>query len=228
MTPRRCTTAPVVEHRRLTNEWSSAKPVAQITASRRQLAAVGERHLVPCAALGAARRWMPCRRRAARGLEPISVSRSLHAAGRAASRPSRASAGRLRDSGTGRGRGCAAAAASAAPRSTRCTSCDARELLGDLIAGVAAADDEHRPAGDRPASGSRCCGAARRSGSRCSAIGRHARHLERPRGDHDLVGLVRCGRRARRGSRRRRAPARRGRGCRARRAARSAARSRVR
>ena len=29
----------------------------------------------------------------------------------------------------------------------RCTSCVARELFGDLEAGVAAADDEHRPGG---------------------------------------------------------------------------------
>src|SRR4051794_36333788 len=63
------------------------------------------------------------------------------------------------------------------------------ELLRDLEAGVAAADDENRPLGDIarvPVGGAMCLKQVRRelAGER-----RHARHLERTGGDDDLVGL---------------------------------------
>ena len=104
-------------------------------------------------------------RRAARGLEPISVSRSLQPPADARGDRSCASARWRRGSGTGRGRGCAAAAASGATPIERCTSWVRGELLGDLEAGVAAADDQHRARRDgRPACGTRCCAAARRAG----------------------------------------------------------------
>ena len=104
---------------------------------------------------------------------------------------------------------CAAAAGSAATPIERCTSWVRGELLGDLKAGVAAADDEHRPAGHvARGRGRRCCGTGRRRGPgarrrRARAGPGTGRWRRRP------GRLRRCGRRARRGSRARRG-ARRG------------------
>ena len=113
-------------------------------------------------AASTARPWSstPCRRRSARGLEPISVSRP------SIRRPIR-DAVVLRISPVGV-EVPEQVAAEDALRQRRLARSDrqvdlarARQLLGDLEAGVAAADHEHRPFGRvARASGTRCCGAA--------------------------------------------------------------------
>ena len=66
----------------------------------------------------------------------------------------------------------------------------ARELLGDLEAGVAATDDEHRPG--RHVVGAAVRAAVEPDDVRVQALGHlgHARDLERAGGDHDLAGFV--------------------------------------
>ena len=66
----------------------------------------------------------------------------------------------------------------------------AGELLGDLVAGVAATDDQHRPG--RHVLRSAVLAAVELRDARVEALGdrRHTRDLERAGGDHDLVGLV--------------------------------------
>ena len=68
--------APVFgEDRRLNEGVSSAKPVAQITALGDSAEPSANRISVPDASTARPRSSMPCRRRAARGLEPMRVSR---------------------------------------------------------------------------------------------------------------------------------------------------------
>ena len=66
----------------------------------------------------------------------------------------------------------------------------AGELLGDLIAGVAATDDQHRAC--RHVLWPAVLAAVELRDARIEALGdrRHTRDLERAGGDHDLVGLV--------------------------------------
>ena len=59
-----------------TNEWSSLKPVAQTTASAVASLPSANVTVLPAAEVARARIRMPCLR-AARGLEPMSVSRSF-------------------------------------------------------------------------------------------------------------------------------------------------------
>ena len=64
------------------------------------------------------------------------------------------------------------------------------QLRGDLVAGVPAAHDQHRA---RWKAARRAVVAAvqlRHLGAEVSGDRRRERHLERPGGDHDLVGLV--------------------------------------
>ena len=68
--------ATVIEDRHVTNEWSSEKPVAQMTAPGVSRLSSSKRTSVPDASTVRPRSWMPCRRRAVRGLDPISASRS--------------------------------------------------------------------------------------------------------------------------------------------------------
>ena len=65
-----------------------------------------------------------------------------------------------------------------------------RELLADLVAGVAAADDQHRARREvvRERYGVLC--SCTTSGAEVGGDRRRERHLKRPGGDHDLVGLV--------------------------------------
>ena len=68
----------------------------------------------------------------------------------------------------------------------------ARELLSDLKARVAAADHEHRPVGYLI--GPAVLGAVQLNDAPIQRVGdrRHARHLERAGGHHDLLGYVRA------------------------------------
>ena len=64
-----------------------------------------------------------------------------------------------------------------------------RELLGDLEAGVAAAHDEHGPVGELTGVAVAHAVGLKDGRVEVGGEGWHARHLEGPGGDDDLVGL---------------------------------------
>ena len=152
-----------------------------------ELRAVGEAHRPPRAADRPRPERDTDRRLSSRGLEPMSVSRSrarrpeprvdalVEQAQPRQPREQVASEQPLRQRGLPRADG-------------KVHGVRRRQLLGDLKAGVAAADDEDRAAGHaaRAAIG----GAVRLEQRRVQLVGqrRHARDVERPGGDDDLVG----------------------------------------
>ena len=64
------------------------------------------------------------------------------------------------------------------------------ELLGDLVAGVAAAHDQHRARREVVRRAVVAAVQLHDLGAEVGGDRRRERHLERPGGDHDLVGLV--------------------------------------
>src|SRR3954454_5697200 len=145
VTPRRCSTRPSESNTgSWTNEWSSRKPVAQITALTGCCVPSAKLTVASCAPVTRGRRRMPCLR-ARRGLEPISVSRSLR---RCASRESTVLAmaqslevvEHVAAQGALGQRGLAGA-------NGQVDLVNANQLFGDLIARVAPADDDHRSVG---------------------------------------------------------------------------------